>query len=519
MEGRRLRRARRGRNHTQLLPLSSSSTSSSGCCWYLDYKILFLNQPLFRFGRTHAALLTPWFSIGVGFTLTTLLAVSLILLWDLARTLHIFPESWLGDLSSASLFGFWPFSSSPSAVDAIYVLLSTIISVSFHEFGHALAAASEGVEMEYIAIFIAFVFPGALVAFNHNLLQSLTHFASLRIYCAGIWHNAVCCSLCGLTLFLLPWILFPFYQHTGIPMVLAVPSSSPLSGYLSPGDLIVSMDGATIKSPHQWIKMADFINKLAIRNTNHSRYAKGIGIVNSGKGYCVPHSLLEESIKMQLEDHSGCPDDLAAFATIPCFDKTIFDDQIHCLNAKQVVKHGKCGDGWVTAKADPNSCICSQDRTCSSPIQRPGMIWVEVSYLRPYSEECLQHQSKVVVDSRGSDIVESNCGGTIVFVGDVISMASSVQLTAYQPRWPYFGAYLPNILEKIFVCTFHVSITLALLNSLPVYFLDGESVLEGTLCHFTSLGSNKRGKILRLCLLGGTLISLLTLFRIFFKFL
>uniref|UniRef100_A0A803QHX7 Uncharacterized protein n=1 Tax=Cannabis sativa TaxID=3483 RepID=A0A803QHX7_CANSA len=27
--------------------------------------------------------------------------------------------------------------------------------------------------MEYIAIFIAFVFPGALVAFNHNLPQSL----------------------------------------------------------------------------------------------------------------------------------------------------------------------------------------------------------------------------------------------------------------------------------------------------------------------------------------------------------
>ncbi|KAF4366754.1 hypothetical protein F8388_020116, partial [Cannabis sativa] len=37
----------------------------------------------------------------------------------------------------------------------------------------ASSASFEGVEMEYIAIFIAFVFPGALVAFNHNLPQSL----------------------------------------------------------------------------------------------------------------------------------------------------------------------------------------------------------------------------------------------------------------------------------------------------------------------------------------------------------
>lgn len=50
---------------------------------------------------------------------------------------------------------------------------------------------SEGIQMDYIAIFIVVLFPGALVAFNYNLLQALPSFASLRIYCAGIWHNAV----------------------------------------------------------------------------------------------------------------------------------------------------------------------------------------------------------------------------------------------------------------------------------------------------------------------------------------
>lgn len=48
--------------------------------------------------------------------------------------------------------------------------------------------------MEYIAVFIAAIFPGGLVAFDHDLLQSLPSFNALRVYCAGVWHNAVVSS-------------------------------------------------------------------------------------------------------------------------------------------------------------------------------------------------------------------------------------------------------------------------------------------------------------------------------------
>ena len=51
-------------------------------------------------------------------------------------------------------------------------------------------ASSEGIQIEYVAVFLAVLFPGALVAFNYELLQALPSFATLRIYCAGIWHNA-----------------------------------------------------------------------------------------------------------------------------------------------------------------------------------------------------------------------------------------------------------------------------------------------------------------------------------------
>jgi len=50
---------------------------------------------------------------------------------------------------------------------------------------------SEGVEIEYVAIFVAVLFPGAFVALNYDLLQNRPLFSMLRIYCAGIWHNVM----------------------------------------------------------------------------------------------------------------------------------------------------------------------------------------------------------------------------------------------------------------------------------------------------------------------------------------
>lgn len=49
--------------------------------------------------------------------------------------------------------------------------------------------SSEGIQIEYIAIFIAILFPGALVAYE--LFQTVPHWTALRVYSAGIWHNAV----------------------------------------------------------------------------------------------------------------------------------------------------------------------------------------------------------------------------------------------------------------------------------------------------------------------------------------
>ncbi|TKY58505.1 Membrane-bound transcription factor site-2 protease-like [Spatholobus suberectus] len=522
VEARRIRRFVPQRpSRPTLLPLHASSSSYSVSntisCWYCDYKISSFNKPLFHFGRRYSRFLKAWFAIGVGFALSALLGVTLILLWELARTLHLCGGSnKIGNFARALLFGFPP---SPglrlSLADAGYVCVSTIISVFVHELGHAVAATSEGIQIEYIAIFIVILFPGALVAFNYELLQTLPHLTALRIYSAGIWHNAVCCAACGLALFLLPMILFPFYSSGHSPMVLNVPPTSPLSGYLAPGDVILSVDNVPIRNAQEWLKLNTLTYNVKLNNVNVSELSGDLGVANKMKGYCVPSFMMEESkITKLLENQHACPSELTAFVKSLCSANVTMDDgqsetdllnrgwSTYCLNAKDVVKRNRCGDDWGPATKG-GGCTCSQDEFCLAPVQEPGLVWVEIAYSSP--RECLLHVSGVK---------ETNCGGAFIFVGDVFSMAHSIQLTSYQPRWgPQIVAYFPNLLERILIWTFHVSLALALLNGLPVYFLDGESILDATLSHFTSLSPRKRNKVLRLCLLGGSVISIIVCFR------
>ncbi|XP_077252291.1 peptidase M50 family protein isoform X2 [Tasmannia lanceolata] len=528
MAGHRARRT--GRPQT-LLPLRTRHLFHTLSCWYCDFKISAFNDLLFSIGRKHARFLRLWFALGVGFSFMALIGATLILLWEAAGALRLYNGTIVNwNFPTGMLFGLFPMVPGLriSIIDIGYMIISTLVSIAIHEFGHAVAAASEGIHIEYIAIFLAILFPGALVAFNYELLQSLPQFTVLRIYCAGIWHNAVCCAVCGLALFLLPLILYPLYVHSENPMVLSVAPTSTLSGYLSHGDIILSLDGSPIHDPQEWTRKMVLMDGHTLKESGNPKDSQGLSAVSGEKGYCIPSSWVEESMKVQpVLEPFACPDELTAFKSGPCFKSSSLENNsnnfsqqnitssTHCLHAKDVVKLQKCGSGWQTTRTNHSSCPCSQDEFCLAPVQMPGLTWVEIAYSRPYSSECLQLGQNSLDDFENPNSGLTKCGGTFVFVGDVLSVVHSIQLTSYRPRWAFsFGPLFPNMLEKILAYISHVSATLALLNSLPVFFLDGESILETSLCHIPGLSPRRRSQVLRLCLLSGSFLSFLAFSRI-----
>ncbi|KAI0492619.1 hypothetical protein KFK09_026895 [Dendrobium nobile] len=519
-----IRRARRNGTHRGLIPVRANRRTCYLSCWYCDWKIFSLNELLYFFGQRYARFLRNWMTFGVALSVISLFGITMMLFWEAAAAFHLHRWSFgLQDIPLSLFWGTTPLVSglSISIMDFAVVVFSTVISVTVHELGHAVAAASEGVPIEYVAIFLAVIFPGALVAFNNDLLQALPNFASLRIYCAGIWHNAVFSLVCGLALLLLPLTLHPLYIHGENAMVLEISPSSPLSDYLSRGDVILSVDGEKIHSPHELMeKMVQVDTKLL----------QGMG--SNEKGYCVPNVLLEESKTVSvLDDNFSCPDGHAAFIGLPCLNSSSFfeisskhhgrykKENKHCLSPELVVKLTKCGEGWGGTGFLKNPCSCSKNEYCMKPLLIPGMSWFEVSYAKPYSSECFQLR-------RNTSLVDFNpgygsypCGiGTFVYVGDMLILAHSMRLSAYQPRWMHFSWSMdvPSTLENILACAYHVSAALAAMNSLPVFFLDGEYILGTGLYYITWLNPRKRRRAAKVTLIAGTILSVIALSRIIY---
>ncbi|XP_078153109.1 membrane-bound transcription factor site-2 protease homolog [Carex rostrata] len=360
---------------------------------------------------------------------------------------------------------------------------------------------SEGLQIEYdIAIFLAVLFPGALVTLNKISLENLCPFAFLRIYCAGIWHNIVLCLGCSLTMLSLPLLLYPLYTHGEGLDALNVPKYSSLSAHLSPLDLIVTVDGLRVTSIDDWFQ-------ILTRNKSQNIHEKG---------YCVPISWVEAGDILIAGNRNGeCPQDFSPFQTLSCTNSSLVrSDKIeslrHCLIAKDVARLRKCeytGDYCASSK---------EEEMCMTPVEYPGMSWVEIFYQSTYTSRCKQLTSSLDPIANQD---QYPCGLSFVYIGDASFVARSLTLSSYKPRSGLYislSVYIPYLMEKALHSVFHVSLALGVVNCLPVYLLDGASILETVLFYFTRLTQREKQLSLKVGLLVGTSLSIISCVRMLF---
>ncbi|KAK9817848.1 hypothetical protein WJX72_003051 [[Myrmecia] bisecta] len=135
----------------------------------------------------------------------------------------------------------------------IFLWVATAVSVAVHEAGHAIAAASEGIGVQQVGAFMLLLLPGAYVALDTNTLAVLAAWRTLRVVCAGVWHNAVLCVLCWLLALMLPWLLLPLYSTGQGAVVRFAHPGSPLAQHLAPGDVITAVNQCPIKGSADWV--------------------------------------------------------------------------------------------------------------------------------------------------------------------------------------------------------------------------------------------------------------------------
>lgn len=147
--------------------------------------------------------------------------------------------------------------------------------------------------------------------------------------------------------------------------------TSPLTGYLSARDLIISLGGRHIHTMQEWKETIALLNEQILQNFGSSTNLRQSMPTIDRKGYCVPHYLFKDSIPARVESNeTTCPDELYAFASTTCLDSHTLDDvrteenhsqgrgTIYCFNPKDVIELKKCGVGWDKALRNSSSCSC-----------------------------------------------------------------------------------------------------------------------------------------------------------------
>ncbi|CAH8565404.1 unnamed protein product [Schistosoma turkestanicum] len=420
-----------------------------------------------------------WFSCGVIFAAISMV-VSVCLLTLLAyNTLMHKP------IETQVLIPVMPGINLPTGHLGFYIL-TLLICAFIHEAGHALAAVRERVRLHGFGIFVFGFYPGAFVDLNTSDLQSLSPFCQLRVYCAGVWHNAVIAMISIIIFYLLPFLLSPGY-HVGTGVgVTYLREDSVVTGYrgLALGDAITRVNSCPVNQQSDWFKCLEeayihpsgycvsgaYLSMLDNKAPGPRRSLSAVVSVNK----------LDENESFEsVNDHNKLNEDcctVQSASTHLCF--TYITPTKHssasrryaCLPARAVTERTSCN---VTSDCGNLGAIRGNNNGIQS--ESLGVVSTRSMYCVVPSPPDNSTRLVRLVHNRHKALA-------ILFLGPLEDLVASIGISDYVPRWPsILPPNLPSFLGLLCTYLFSLSGALVILNVVPCYSLDGQWILKAFL--------------------------------------
>ncbi|ETW07855.1 hypothetical protein H310_02277 [Aphanomyces invadans] len=410
---------------------------------FVSKEFTWLNEWVFQLGRRHPIALKAWFTAGSVVAAILMVGSSAYVVWNamvlVAR--HIVQVDVEAPLPTTSVM--LPGVNMP--LHAMwYLWIAIFLAASFHEFGHALAAALCEIRMVSVGVFLAVVFPGAYVRFDSYYNIGVTD--QIKIQSAGIWHNAVMALVCMLQLWILPTLLSPWFAtHRGLT-VTSMPEFSNFEGLLDIGNVIVSIDHAPTLTLSAWEKELAVLAQVVDQPNATWKQV----------GYCIPFlELLQHGNR---DDSSCChADNGNTDSALQCFAHGDGDEstgtpppaQMVCLDGNRV--------GQVSIARCTHDLPCHQDgvdkssHVCVLPKMQDGTSLIRIG-------------------------LRSN--RTLVVHGYPPDLHAELHLSPYSQLAPattgtFWWLSLPTWIERFWQFVGNVSGTLGLFNALPIHHFDG----------------------------------------------
>lgn len=380
-----------------------------------------LNGHLSKVGRRGAVWWRRWFALGAVVFLFAMVVGLCFMVLNLWWLVGPLPP---GPTAAPIMMPVLPFVNVPLA-EMLHYFWALILAGSLHELGHALAAASHNVSVDGVGAALVGVFPAAFVDLRVHELESAPTFTRLKVATAGVWHNMVLTAVVLLLLALLPVLLAPFF----VPGVYIVRSSVP---GLSPGVSITSLNGCAVHSLADWSSCWLQVS------------------ADSSQSFCVSD---KDLVAQDAMGHECCEHDYQG--GLQCFHEK---SRLHCLSARATVQGPRCN---LTSP-------CRSGFRCldaSLPLD-DRLMWIEVDRTSP--------------STRGHGEAERT-----VLAGRPTWLWQALTLSERAPRmlgWLLGGLDLQVESSLRYIAS--LSAALALFNALPVFYLDGSSVVDTLWVHY-----------------------------------
>ncbi|XP_059166351.1 membrane-bound transcription factor site-2 protease-like [Physella acuta] len=400
-------------------------------CQLRWYTTIF-NRAFLRIGQWRPSFLRAWFTVGVFFSLLSMVASVFLLSLLVLNTVRQNP------VEQQVLTPVMPGVNLPMSQISYYMLTLLVCGI-LHEVGHALAAVREQVRVNGFGLFLLLIYPGAFVDLSTEHLQAVSPLRQLRIYCAGVWHNLVIALLAGLVLLALPSLLLPFYTIGSSVVVTEVVPNSAVSGPrgLSVGEAVTRINDCHIKSIADW--------SACLTSSMQEKWT----------GHCLPLDLIKEMDTSPLNVLSNKSHH--QWEVIDCCNST---SATHLCFMYHTKKSAETKYACLPARHATDRPMCRLQSDCYVPK-------IEAACVYP----AVDNETKLLRVFHGQR-------PPLLFLGYPLDLYYSVSLSNYVPKVSFIPLNLPYVIETF--CKYIISLSgaLVILNVVPCYALDGQYI-----CH------------------------------------
>ncbi|KAG2382988.1 hypothetical protein C9374_004955 [Naegleria lovaniensis] len=315
------------------------------------------------------------------------------------------------------------------------LIVSLIICVIVHEYGHAIAADYQDLRIETFGFSIHYILPSAYVSIETESLEKKPLFARMMIYCGGVWHNILLCFFIGILIFVFfnpsssyfSLIERPF-DNNGV-FVKSVDIDNPLYHDLKPNDIILSINNIPMKD-------------VSTFTGSYDRLRANRGFLVSAKVLSEQDELYNKKCCLKESDDDG--------GRLLCFKfANNLQQQGVCMKVRDVTTNPSCSINIHKARQE------LEQNECMVPDVDNGLFILRLKVLEKetdliYFGTMEQFYHQVIVSD--------------VKVKDSLSYLISLDFV--------------SDLKKLLEYTIALSLGLAVFNLAPVEFLDGAKIYE-----------------------------------------